>query len=67
MDPMAGGRALISSRVRGLLAGSELVDIGLPTEAEAVRMLLSVGGMRGTSVADVPAEALQVRRFGARG
>ena len=53
-------KVLISSRVRGVLEGAEVVDVGLPTEAEAVEMLLSVAGL---AVDVVPAKALEVVRF----
>ena len=53
-------KVLISSRVRGVLEGAEVVDVGLPTEAEAVEMLLSAAGL----AADVvPAKAFEVVRF----
>ena len=63
VDEAAGGKVLISSRVRGLLAGADVVDIGLPSEDEAVEMLLAAAGADVASVATVPAEARAVVRL----
>eukprot|EP01052_Picozoa_sp_SAG31_P002383 SAG31_NODE_84_length_27014_cov_3.743006_10_plen_204_part_00 len=49
---------LISTRVRGLLAGAEIVDVGLPTEQEAVQMLLSVAEI--SAVESVPQQAREM-------
>eukprot|EP01051_Picozoa_sp_SAG22_P020250 SAG22_NODE_4022_length_1418_cov_1.245641_1_plen_441_part_10 len=61
VDETAGGRALISSRVRGLLAGGDIFDVGLPSEDEAVQMLMAAAGAAEAAV--VPAEALAVVRL----
>ena len=45
IDVTTPSKVLISSRVRGLLDGAEVVDIGLPTEGQAVEILLSVAGL----------------------
>ena len=63
VDEAAGGKVLISSRVRGLLAGADIVDIGLPSEDEAVEMLLAAAGADTTDAAAVPAEARAVVRL----
>eukprot|EP01052_Picozoa_sp_SAG31_P012613 SAG31_NODE_742_length_12424_cov_16.082353_4_plen_99_part_00 len=61
VDETAGGKALISSRVRGILEGGEIVSIGLPSEKEAVSMLMAAAGLGVDNVP--PAEALDVARF----
>ena len=61
IDDTNESKVLISSRVRGVLEGAEILDIGLPTEDEAVEMLLSVASLPlGPSL---PGEALEVVRF----
>eukprot|EP01052_Picozoa_sp_SAG31_P030464 SAG31_NODE_3127_length_4646_cov_6.057620_2_plen_484_part_00 len=62
VDKDAGAKVLISSRVRGLLTGADIVDIGLPSEDEAVEMLLASAGadMAGASA---PEEARTVVRL----
>ena len=60
IDDTTESKVLISSRVRGVLQGVEIVDIGLPTEDEAVQMLLSVVGLPPETS---PPEALEVVRF----
>eukprot|EP01052_Picozoa_sp_SAG31_P023688 SAG31_NODE_1969_length_6771_cov_17.211331_7_plen_1242_part_01 len=61
IDENTASKVLISSRVRGLLIGSEIVDIGVPTESEAIEMLLSAAGQH--TAAPVPAEARAVVQF----
>ena len=61
LDEAAGGKVLISSRVRGLLTGATVVDIGLPSEDEAIGMLLAAAGA--DAAAAVPAEARSVVRL----
>lgn len=60
IDDTTESKVLISSRVRGVLQGVEIVDIGLPTEGEAIQMLLSVAGLPSEAS---PPEALEVVRF----
>ena len=61
IDDTTRSKVLVSSRVRGLLEGAEIVDVGLPSEDEAVQILLSVAGLPlGTSV---PPEAREVVKF----
>lgn len=62
-DDSTASKVLISSRVRGLLAGSEIVDIGLPTETEAIEMLLAAAGHRLQAGVAVPKEAREVVRY----
>jgi hypothetical protein len=45
IDDTTRSKVLVSSRVRGVLDGAEIVDIGLPNEEEAVQMLLAVAGL----------------------
>ena len=47
IDTETASKVLVSSRVRGVLesAYTEIVDVGLPTEEEAVQLLLSVAGL----------------------
>eukprot|EP01047_Picozoa_sp_COSAG01_P022627 COSAG01_NODE_1350_length_10605_cov_43.649743_2_plen_453_part_00 len=40
-DVAAGSKVLISTRVKGLLVGAHQVEVGLPSSADSVRMLLS--------------------------
>jgi hypothetical protein len=41
VDVSAGSKALISTRVQGLLVGAHQVEVGLPSTTDSVRMLLS--------------------------
>ena len=61
IDESTGAKVLISSRVRALLAGADIVDIGLPSEDEAISMLMAAAG----APADLepPPEARDVVRF----
>ena len=61
IDDTTASKVLVSSRVRGVLEGAEIVDIGLPTLDEAVQMLLSVAGL--PLDAAVPPEAREVVKF----
>jgi hypothetical protein len=40
-DVQSGSKVLISTRVKGLLVGAHRVEVGLPSSADSVRMLLS--------------------------
>eukprot|EP01048_Picozoa_sp_COSAG05_P000270 COSAG05_NODE_7_length_42457_cov_58.929152_27_plen_119_part_00 len=76
LDPDTKSKILVSSRVKGIAAGNTstdpqsadtlgktfVVDIRLPNEDDAVRMLLSTGGMALSSGAPPP-EALELCRF----
>ena len=64
MDGGTASKVLVSSRVRGLLGGSEIVDVGLPNEAEAIEMLLSAAGQPAGAAA--PPEARAVVQVPAR-
>jgi hypothetical protein len=45
IDPNTNSKILISSRVRNVLAGGDIIDVTVPTKAVAVKMLLSTAGM----------------------
>ena len=61
IDDTTSSRVLLSSRVRGLLErADDIVDVGLPTEDEAVSMLLSTAGMK---LDTTPPEALAIVKF----
>eukprot|EP01043_Picozoa_sp_COSAG02_P075351 COSAG02_NODE_15501_length_1165_cov_1.338649_1_plen_141_part_10 len=45
IDDTNGSKVLVSSRVRSVLEGTEIVDVVVPMGAEAVQMLLSVAGL----------------------
>eukprot|EP01045_Picozoa_sp_COSAG04_P015045 COSAG04_NODE_1165_length_7994_cov_50.104370_3_plen_574_part_00 len=61
IDDTTRSKVLVSSRVRGVLEGAEIVDVGLPTEEEAVQMLLAVAGLPLDAAA--PPEAHEVCKF----
>ena len=61
LDSSTRSRALISSRLRSTLAGCDVVDIGLPTEDEAVEILFAAASMPKSS--SVPFEAKEVARL----
>jgi hypothetical protein len=62
IDDMTRSKVLLSSRVRGLLLerADDVVDVGLPTEDEAVSMLLSTAGMK---LATAPPEAQAIVKY----
>ena len=45
LDDTTGSKVLVSSRDRGLLENADVIDVGLPTEDEAVQILLAVAGL----------------------
>ena len=45
MDPNTNSKTLISSRVRDVLDGGVVIDVSIPSEADAVRMLLGSAGL----------------------
>jgi hypothetical protein len=47
VDVSAGSKVLISTRIKALLAGGHEVEVGLPSAADSVRMLLSAAGVAG--------------------
>lgn len=61
IDETTYSRVLISSRVVNTLQGCEVVNIGLPTEKDAVQMVMAAAGMA-AGIA-VPAEAHVVARL----
>eukprot|EP01047_Picozoa_sp_COSAG01_P026973 COSAG01_NODE_1760_length_9301_cov_8.687242_2_plen_771_part_00 len=62
LDTATRSRALISSRVRGILEGCEVVDVGLPTEDEAVSILMRAANATVPS-ANIPEEVREVARL----
>lgn len=61
IDSTTGSKVLVSSRVRSVLEGGEIVDVGLPTEDEAVKILLSAADW--PSDAATPAGSKQVAKL----
>jgi hypothetical protein len=61
LDATTRSRALISSRLRSTLAGCEVIDIGLPTEDEAVEILFAAANVLKSP--SVPFEAKEVARL----
>ena len=69
MDLETKSKVLLSSRVRQLIAGGSegttdqttaVVDISLPSEDDAVKMLLSTGGLTIEDEVGVPSEAYEL-------
>ena len=54
-------RCLLSSRVASVLEGSDIVEIGLPSQNEAIQMLLYSAGV--DAKASPPSQALEICRF----
>ena len=54
VDVTAGSRVLISTRVKALLSDAHNVELGLPSPADAARMLLSSAGEDQADVQGVP-------------
>ena len=45
IDHATNSKILISSRVRDVLDGGQIIDVALPSESDAAKMLLNVAGM----------------------
>ena len=60
VDDTTESKVLISSRVRGVLEGAEIVDIGLPSDDDAVAMLLSYADL---TLPEPPVEALEIVKY----
>jgi hypothetical protein len=65
IDDTTASKVLMSSRVRGVLRDlegerTEIVDVGLPTEEEALQLLLSVAGLPLAALAEVAPEVREV-------
>lgn len=58
IDETTHSRVLISSRVVSTLESCDVVDIGLPTEDDAIQMIMGAAGM--TRAGGVPEEAREV-------
>jgi hypothetical protein len=63
VDDSTESRVLLSSRVRGVLEGGDIVDISLPSDADAVQMLLNEAGFSILHNGAPPKEALEVVQF----
>jgi tetratricopeptide (TPR) repeat protein len=61
VDESTRSRVLISSRVVSTLENCEVVDIGLPTEQDAIQIVMAAAGM--ANGAAVPEEAREVARL----
>jgi hypothetical protein len=62
IDDNTNSTVLISSRVRGVLEGGKIVDIGLPSDADAIQILLNEAGFQ-TTPEHAPPEAAEVVKF----
>eukprot|EP01046_Picozoa_sp_COSAG06_P037122 COSAG06_NODE_4158_length_4512_cov_4.141400_6_plen_104_part_00 len=64
LDDTTGSKVLVSSRDRGLLENADVIDVGLPTEDEAVQILLAVAGLPlDDAAAPAPPQAQEVVKF----
>ena len=66
LDPATESKVLISTRVRAVLEGGadpDIHEIAVPSEADAIAMLLVAGGIDPDAGDDVPDEAAEVARF----
>ena len=63
LDDTTPSKVLKSSRVRGVLEGGTIVDLKLPSDADAVQMLLNEAGMVGVDPSNAPPEAAEVVAF----
>eukprot|EP01050_Picozoa_sp_SAG11_P003010 SAG11_NODE_161_length_14021_cov_36.845065_11_plen_702_part_00 len=61
IDETSRSRVLISSRVRGTLDNCEIVNVGLPTPDESIRIVMAAAGMAPNL--PVPSEARDVVRL----
>ena len=59
IDESTKSKVLMSSRVRSTLDGCEVVDIGLPTEEDAIQIVMAAAGIAGTP----PPQAREVVRL----
>jgi hypothetical protein len=57
VDPASASKTLITTRIRGLGGGTE-IELGMPSEAEAVELLLSSAGL--AHIRPIPKEAAEV-------
>jgi hypothetical protein len=63
MDESTESKVLISTRVRGVLEGGVIIDLTLPSDQDALQMLLNEAGLD-AEPSEAPAEALLVIRYG---
>ena len=59
LDTETKSRALISSRVRDVIADADIVDIGVPPEQDCIHIVMSAAGLA-SSTANIPTGAKQV-------
>jgi hypothetical protein len=63
IDDSTDSKVLLSSRVRSVLEGGDVVDISLPSDADAVQILLNEAGFNVLEHGSPPIEALEVVQF----
>ena len=63
IDDSTPSKVLVSSRVRGVLEGGLIVDLGLPSNDDAIRMLLKEAGLGNIDPSEAPPEAMAVVAF----
>jgi hypothetical protein len=63
VDDSTDSKVLISSRVRSVLEGGDIIDISLPCDADAVQILLNEAGFDVLRHGAPPVEALEVVQF----
>ena len=59
IDRSAKSKTLVTTRIRGLLSAAEQVEVGLPSEADAVKLLLASAGLTSSDSAP-PKEAYEI-------
>ena len=62
MDDSTQSKLLVSSRVKGVLEGGSIVDLNLPSDYDAQKMLLNEAGLD-ADPSDAPPEAAEVTKF----
>ena len=60
VDVDAGSKVLISTRVKGLLAGAHQVEVGLPSVADSARMLLAAADVDHAIHSQPPAGVVEI-------
>ena len=62
IDDATQSKLLVSSRVKGVLEGGSIVDLNLPSDYDAQKMLLNEAGLD-ADPSDAPPEAAEVTKF----
>eukprot|EP00729_Bicosta_minor_P011701 gene11701-19336_t len=62
IDDSTQSKLLVSSRVKGVLEGGSIVDLNLPSDYDAQKMLLNEAGLD-ADPSDAPPEAAEVTKF----